>query len=260
MGEATTCLSCGPRESLGQADANAFPRGWFVLHHLYGALVQFIPCLPCAKSRTSRPSPHLWPPRSSPCPFILCPLPSTLTSLIVGAGLSASGPPTICKRAAGQVFALLEAREASGGTWDLFRYPGIRSDSDLHTFGYEFKPWVNDKAIADAGPSSPTCVRRPPSTASTADSLSPQGGERHWSSQAQRWTVEVEVQGTSARKTFTCQWLFSAAGYYRYDEGFSPRFEGRSASRGRSFTRSTGPKNWTTVTSACWSSAVVPQP
>ncbi|HEX5311002.1 MAG TPA: NAD(P)/FAD-dependent oxidoreductase [Aquabacterium sp.] len=158
-----------------------------------------------------------------------------LDVLIVGAGLSGIGAAYyLQKEQPGKSFAILEAREASGGTWDLFRYPGIRSDSDLHTFGYEFKPWVNDKAIADAGAI----------LAYLREAAAEHGIDRkiryhhkvvsaNWSSQAQRWTVEVEVQGTSARKTFSCQWLFSAAGYYRYDEGFSPRFDGAERFKGQ---------------------------
>ena len=158
-----------------------------------------------------------------------------LDVLIVGAGLSGIGAAYyLQKEQPGKSFAILEAREASGGTWDLFRYPGIRSDSDLHTFGYEFKPWVNDKAIADAGAI----------LAYLREAAAEHGIDRkiryhhkvvsaNWSSQAQRWTVEVEVQGTSARKTFSCQWLFSAAGYYRYDQGFSPRFDGAERFKGQ---------------------------
>lgn len=122
---------------------------------------------------------------------------------------------------------ILESRETSGGTWDLFRYPGIRSDSDLHTFGYEFKPWVNDKVIA-GGDAILDYLRQ-----TSAEN----GIDRHirfmhkvhsaaWSTAEARWRVNFERLDTGEHKTITCNWLFSAAGYYRYDEGFTPHLEG----------------------------------
>ncbi|MFZ5957827.1 flavin-containing monooxygenase [Pseudomonas knackmussii] len=151
-----------------------------------------------------------------------------LDVLIIGAGLSGIGAAYYLQRdLPGKRYAILEGRAASGGTWDLFRYPGIRSDSDLYTFGYEFKPWRSDEAIADA--------------AQILDYLREtareNGIDRHiryqhkvksadWCSQSARWTVTVERLDTGEQQRLTCTWLFSAAGYYRYDEGFTPRFEG----------------------------------
>lgn len=155
--------------------------------------------------------------------------------LIVGAGLSGIGAGYYLQKEQPQkTFAILEARGASGGTWDLFRYPGIRSDSDLHTFGYEFKPWVNDKAIADGG-----AILDYLREAAEEHGIDRKIRYHHkvcaasWSTPNALWTVDVEIVGTGARKTFTCKWLFSAAGYYRYDEGFTPQFEGVSQFKGQ---------------------------
>jgi monooxygenase len=148
--------------------------------------------------------------------------------LIVGAGVSGIGCAYhLQTEQPRKSFAILEAREATGGTWDQFRFPGIRSDSDLHTFGYEFKPWENDKAIAD-GPSILSYIRQ---TASENDI------ERHirlhhkvrgagWCSEQARWTVLAERVDSGEIVRFTCGWLFVAGGYYRYDEGYTPKLEG----------------------------------
>ncbi|WP_138732955.1 flavin-containing monooxygenase [Modestobacter excelsi] len=152
-----------------------------------------------------------------------------LDVLVVGAGISGIGAAYHLQRDHPQrSFALLEARAATGGTWDLFRYPGIRSDSDLHTFGYEFKPWRDERSIAGADRI----------LAYLRETAAEHGIDRHvrfhstvlsasWSSAEARWTVEVERTGTGERTTLTCGWLFCAGGYYRYDEGFTPHFEGR---------------------------------
>jgi cation diffusion facilitator CzcD-associated flavoprotein CzcO len=149
--------------------------------------------------------------------------------LIVGAGVSGIGAAYYLQRDhPRRSYAIIEARGASGGTWDLFRYPGVRSDSDLHTFGYEFRPWRSEVAIADAG-SILDYVR---------ETAAEYGIDRQikyhtkavaaaWSSADARWTVTTENTETGERDTVTCRWLFSASGYYRYDEGFTPHFEGR---------------------------------
>ena len=147
-----------------------------------------------------------------------------LDVVIVGAGLSGIGMAWhLQDRCPGKRYAILEAREASGGTWDLFRYPGVRSDSDMQTLGYRFKPWTGAKALAD-GPSILSYVRE---TAAEA------GIDRHiryghrvvraeWSTPDARWTVHVE-----GREPLTCGFLLMCSGYYRYDEGYTPRFAGR---------------------------------
>ncbi|HEY6761837.1 MAG TPA: NAD(P)/FAD-dependent oxidoreductase [Baekduia sp.] len=148
--------------------------------------------------------------------------------LIVGAGVSGIGCAYHLQTdQPGKSYMILEGREATGGTWDLFKYPGIRSDSDLHTFGYAFKPWRGDQAIAD-GPAILDYIR---------ETASENGIDRHirtghrvlgaqWSSADARWTVDVERVADGAALTFTCAWLFCAGGYYRYDQGFMPDFPG----------------------------------
>ncbi len=153
--------------------------------------------------------------------------------VIVGAGLSGIGAAYhLHKRLAGKTYAILEAREAIGGTWDLFRYPGIRSDSDMYTLGYNFKPWRGAKAIAD-GPSIREYVR---------ETARENGIEKHirfrhrvralaWSDAEARWTVSADNDGRTSE--FTCSFVMMCSGYYRYESGYTPEFPGRQAYRGR---------------------------
>jgi len=154
--------------------------------------------------------------------------------VIVGAGVSGIGCAYhLLTEQPGKSFAILEAREATGGTWDLFRYPGIRSDSDLHTFGFEFKPWRNDKAIAD-GPAILSYVREA-AHENGIDSHIRLGHHvegAHWSSEQARWTVQARLAGTGESVELTCAWLFCAGGYYRYDEGYTPEFAGTDRFQG----------------------------
>lgn len=146
--------------------------------------------------------------------------------LIVGAGISGVGTAWhLQHRAPGMRYAILEARSQIGGTWDLFRYPGIRSDSDMYTFGYNFRPWVDGKVFAD-GPS----IRR-----YVTDTAREAGIDRHirfdtrvisasWDSASARWTVKVD--GPGGRATLTGRFLMICSGYYRYERGYMPEFEG----------------------------------
>jgi monooxygenase len=147
-----------------------------------------------------------------------------LDVVIVGAGISGIGMAWhLQDRCPGKRYAILEAREASGGTWDLFRYPGVRSDSDMQTMGYRFKPWTGSKALADGG-SILSYVRETASEAGIDDHI--RYGHRvvraEWSTPEARWTVHVE-----GREPLSCRMLLICSGYYRYDEGFTPAFEGR---------------------------------
>ena len=153
--------------------------------------------------------------------------------LIVGAGLSGIGAAVhLQKNCPGKSYAILEARDAIGGTWDLFRYPGIRSDSDMFTLGYSFKPWIGKKSIVDGG-SILDYIRE------TADEYGVEEkirfGHRvvavEWSSAEARWTVRAERDGEPVE--LTCDWVYGCTGYYRYDEGFSPGFEGEDRFAGR---------------------------
>ncbi|MBF6176358.1 flavin-containing monooxygenase [Nocardia blacklockiae] len=148
--------------------------------------------------------------------------------LIVGAGLSGIGAAAHLRRAfPRRDYAILEARETLGGTWDLFRYPGIRSDSDMFTLGYRFRPWVGDKAIAD-GASILSYLR---------DTAAEYGVDSHiryghrvlradWSSADQRWTVTVGRSDPGDTVTLTADFLFCCSGYYRYDRGYLPDLPG----------------------------------
>lgn len=152
--------------------------------------------------------------------------------IIVGAGLSGIGAARHLKhRCPEKTFTLLESREASGGTWDLFKYPGIRSDSDMFTLGYSFKPWTEVKALAD-GPSILRYIRE---TAREEDieskiRLKHKVVAASWSTSDIRWTVEVDAAGET--KIFTCSFLWMCAGYYSYTEAYTPDFRGRERFRG----------------------------
>jgi monooxygenase len=148
--------------------------------------------------------------------------------LIVGAGLSGVGAAChLQHRLPGLSFAILEARDAIGGTWDLFRYPGIRSDSDMFTLGYRFKPWAAQEAIAD-GPSILQYVRETAEENRIGDKIrfnhKVVGAE--WSSDDARWHVTVERTDTGKTVQYTCRFLWSCSGYYNYDEGYTPPFSG----------------------------------
>lgn len=163
--------------------------------------------------------------------------------LIVGAGLSGIGAGYhLQANCPGKSYVILEGRESMGGTWDLFRYPGIRSDSDMYTLGYSFKPWTEAKAIAD-GPSILKYVK---------DTARDNGIDRHirfhhlvknasWSSEDAVWTVEAEMGLSKERVQFTCNFLFMCSGYYDYDKGYTPDFEGVERFKGRVVH----PQKWT---------------
>jgi cation diffusion facilitator CzcD-associated flavoprotein CzcO len=154
--------------------------------------------------------------------------------LIVGAGLSGIGAARHLKtQCPGKTFAILEGRDTIGGTWDLFRYPGIRSDSDMYTLGYNFKPWTEKQVIADGHR-----IRNYIQETARENDI-----ERHirfgskvasadWHSETATWTVTV--QKTSGETVqLTCGWLMMCSGYYNYEEGFTPEFKGRDTFKGQ---------------------------
>ncbi len=157
-----------------------------------------------------------------------------LDVLVVGAGLSGIGAghyiQTECPWAS---YAIFESRAAIGGTWDLFRYPGLRSDSDMFTLGYSFRPWDGEKAIAD-GASILQYIK---------DTARETGVDEHirfhhrivaadWSTEDAHWRVTAERTDTGERVELTCGFLFSCSGYYRYDHGYLPDFDGMDRFRG----------------------------
>ena len=159
--------------------------------------------------------------------------PEHLDVLVVGAGLSGIGAAwRLQEELPGKSYAVLEGRDDIGGTWDLFRYPGVRSDSDMFTLAYPFRPWSERKSMA-SGESIRDYI------AATAD----EGGiRRHirfgtkvvrssWDSGTARWTVETRT--AAGPKTYTCSFLYMCSGYYNYDEGYQPEFTGREDFTGR---------------------------
>lgn len=155
--------------------------------------------------------------------------------LIVGAGISGIGAAHYLQTMQpDKTFAIVEARDDIGGTWDLFRYPGIRSDSDLHTFSYEFKAWEDDKAIASAHVIM-SYLRETVAEHGLREAIrfGHKVIEASWRTEDARWLVEIERQDTGERLVMSCGWFFCASGYYRYDEGFTPEFAGRQRFTGQ---------------------------
>ncbi len=163
--------------------------------------------------------------------------------LVVGAGISGIGAgyhlQTSCP---GRTYAILEARHDIGGTWDLFRYPGIRSDSDMYTLGYSFKPWTNPRAIAD-GWSILEYLRETAREHGIDRKI--RFGHRvtraAWSTADARWTVEAERGERKEIVRFTCNFLFMCSGYYNYAQGYTPEFPGIERFKGRIVH----PQKWT---------------
>jgi monooxygenase len=170
--------------------------------------------------------------------------------VIVGAGISGIGAAWhLQARCPGRSYVIFEGREQLGGTWDLFRYPGIRSDSDMYTLGYAFKPWTAQEAIADGDAI----------LAYLHETVAEHGIERHirfghqvvrasWSSEHARWTLEVTCKAPHAegapevqRVQVTCGFLFMCSGYYDYDAGYTPKLPGVERFGGRIVH----PQHWT---------------
>ena len=163
--------------------------------------------------------------------------------LIVGAGLSGIGAAAHLRMECPEKgFAILEGRAAMGGTWDLFRYPGIRSDSDMYTLGYRFRPWNDPKAIAD-GPAILKYIRETAEEFEVEEKIRYNHRVRHasWSSNEARWTVEAEAGPDKSIVRFTCSFLYLCTGYYDYESGYTPEWSGMERFRGRIVH----PQKWT---------------
>jgi monooxygenase len=149
--------------------------------------------------------------------------------VIVGAGISGiDAAYNLQTKCPNKSYTVLEGRESIGGTWDFFRYPGIRSDSDMCTLGFRFKPWEGEKIVAD-GSSILNYLR---------ETVEEYGIDEHihfnqkvqtasWSSAESKWTLSVENKKTQEPQTFTCDFLFLCGGYYNYEKGYNPHFDGR---------------------------------
>jgi len=154
--------------------------------------------------------------------------------LVVGAGISGIAAGYYLGRRCPQLsWTIVEGRDAIGGTWDLFRFPGVRSDSDMYTLGFRFRPWTGEKAIAD-GPAILQYIK---------DTAQEFGIDRkirfnqrvcrvEWSSESAEWTAEIESPADDERLQIRCKFLFMGTGYYRYDEGYMPDWAGRACFRG----------------------------
>ncbi|NEU99818.1 flavin-containing monooxygenase [Bradyrhizobium uaiense] len=163
--------------------------------------------------------------------------------LIVGAGLSGIGAGYhLQANSPDRSYAILEGRDCIGGTWDLFRYPGIRSDSDMYTLGYSFRPWTEPKAIAD-GPSILNYVRETARVYGIDKNIrfNHRVVRADWSSADSQWTVEVERGPEKAIERLTCNFLFMCSGYYKYEHGYTPDFPGIADFAGRVVH----PQQWT---------------
>jgi len=165
--------------------------------------------------------------------------------IVVGAGISGIGAGYyLQKKCPNSSFVILEGRDNIGGTWDLFRYPGIRSDSDMNTMGFRFKPWMGVKSIAD-GPSILSYLHE---TVKENDlnkkiHFNQWVNEASWSSRDSQWTVQVENKKTQELQDFTCDFLFLCGGYYNYEEGYTPHFAGRENFLGQIIHPQKWPKN-----------------
>lgn len=156
-----------------------------------------------------------------------------LDVLIIGAGLSGIGAACHLQKKCPNVrFGIIERRERIGGTWDLFRYPGIRSDSDMFTLGYNFRPWTRTKMLAD-GPSIRSYIE---------DTARDYDVKKHihfglkvlseeWDSKKCHWTVTAVNEKTGKEETFSAGFVFNCTGYYKYDAGYTPDIPGEKLQR-----------------------------
>jgi monooxygenase len=154
--------------------------------------------------------------------------------IVVGAGLSGIGAACHLKlECPRKSFVILEGRDTMGGTWDLFRYPGVRSDSDMYTLGYPFRPWRDPKAIAD-GRSILNYIRDTAAEYDVEKSIRYHHRVRRvsWSTDEARWIVEAEVGPDKSRVQLSCSFLFLCTGYYDYANGYTPEWPGVARFRG----------------------------
>ena len=148
--------------------------------------------------------------------------------VVVGAGISGIGAGYFLQRdCPDRSYVILEGRGQMGGTWDLFRYPGVRSDSDMHTLGYSFKPWTAQKSIAD-GPSILSYLHETASEFGVDKNIryNQLVSNASWSSENSQWTVQVKDAASGQASQYTCNFLYMCSGYYSYKSGYTPQFPG----------------------------------
>ena len=154
--------------------------------------------------------------------------------VVVGAGLSGIGAAChLMMQSPSRTFAILESRSVSGGTWDLFRYPAVRSDSDMYTLGYSFAPWREKKSIAD-GPLILNYIRETSEKFGVEKRIqyNRRVVDAKWSSEAALWTLTIEHTDSDTSETMTCNFLWGNTGYYTYDKGYRPDFPGEEKFQG----------------------------
>lgn len=155
--------------------------------------------------------------------------------LIIGAGLSGIGAAChLTRNCPSKSYAIIERRQAMGGTWDLFRYPGIRSDSDMFTLGYSFKPWTEPRVLAD-GPSIKKYIEEAAEEYNVNRNIhfGLKALDASWDTDTATWTVTTLNEETGKKKTFTANFVIGCTGYYNYDEGFTPDFPGLENFKGQ---------------------------
>ena len=158
-----------------------------------------------------------------------------LDVLIIGAGLSGVGTAChIAREFPNKTIALIERRKTLGGTWDLFRYPGIRSDSDMASFGYGFKPWLSSKVLAD-GPAIRDYVIETAKEFKLYEKthFGLQTQTANWSSEDKLWTLVTRNEDSGEEQVFTCRYLISCTGYFNHDYGYRPEFPGEENFKGQ---------------------------
>jgi monooxygenase len=155
--------------------------------------------------------------------------------IIIGAGLSGIGAACHLRRKnPNKTFQILEAREEIGGTWSLFKYPGIRSDSDMYTFGYSFKTWDDDKSFADA-PSILKYLKEATEEYNVKENIAfnQKVISYNFDTNNSLWTIKTLNPITKEEKEYTSQFIFNASGYYNYDHGYTPKFKGLEKFKGK---------------------------